>query len=165
MADANTDLTAEFAMSTADDRDIYWRRDGAISFWSGPQRAGGYRTLCHGVAKGDRSELIVAAKRWRERGILPIDVERDGICELTSLGFRGGLGPALTLPLSDGSVITVVGLVDGEPDRPVDLDAPARAVHLSDPRRFDSQVREIEDLLSEVIVAVREWHRQHVFES
>lgn len=150
-------------MST-NDRSIYWRRDGALTFWSGPQRVGGLCTTCHGVATGDRSDLVKAAERWCERGILPVGVTRDGICELTSLGFRSGLGPALALPLEDGAAITVVAVVDGEQERPVDLDGPARAVLLSDARRFDSRVRDFEGTLREVIAEVVEWHRQLVFE-
>lgn len=149
-------------MPTANDRDIYWRRDGALLFWSGPQRVGGYRTVCHGVATGERSELLVAAQRWRDSGILPIDVERDGICELTALGFRGGLGPALNLPLPAGAVISVVALVDGEAERPVDLDGPARAQFQVG--RFGEVKRKFSGSLREVIAEVCEWHRHHVFE-
>ncbi len=150
-------------MSTASDRDIYWRRDGALTFWSGPQRAGGYRTVCHGVATGDRSDLVKAAQRWREHGILPLDVERDGICELTAVGFRGGLGPSFVHELPDGSAISVVAVIDGEQERPESLDEPARAVHLRNPRRFDSQIREFEGTLRDVIAEVREWYREETF--
>lgn len=149
-------------MST-NDRSIFWRRDGSLAFWSGPLRAGGYRTVCHGVAAGDRSDLLAAARRWDEHGILPSYVERDGICELTAVGFRGGLGPALVHELPDGSVISVVALVDGEQERPEDLDAHARAVHLRHPRRFDTQLREFEGTLRDVIAEVREWYREETF--
>lgn len=151
-------------MSTPTERAIYWRRDGALTFWSGPLRVGGCRTVCHGVARGDRSELAKAAQCWNEHGILPLDVERDGICELTSAGFRGNLGPALVHELPDGSAISVVAIVDGEQERPEDLDAPARAVQLRHPRRFDTQIREFEGTLRDVIAEVREWYREAVFE-
>jgi hypothetical protein len=150
-------------MSTENERDIFWRRDGALTFWSGPLRAGGFRTVCHGVATGDRSELVTAAQRWRERGILPLDVERDGICELTAVGFRGGLGPSFVNELPDGSAISVVALVDGEQERPADLDAFARAVHLQHPRRHDTVIREFEGTLRDVIAEVRDWYREHIF--
>lgn len=148
-------------MDTANDRSFFWRRDGALTCWSGPARVGGFATVCHGVVTGPRSDLVVAAKRWGERGLLPLDVVRDGICELTSLGFRGNLGPALVLQLSDGSTISVVAIVDGEQDRPTDLDAHARAQLQTG--RFGSVARESDGTLRDVIAEIRTWAREHLF--
>ncbi len=81
-----------------------------------------------------------------------------GIQELRALGFEPDLGDAMGLVLADNSTIFVAALVDGEPDSPVDLEAPAIAQRLLDPWDHDTLLQQLtRPTLRELLTDVRVW--------
>jgi hypothetical protein len=79
--------------------------------------------------------------------------------KLLALGFEPDLGPAFGLTLKDGSTLFVSAIdADGEPDCPVDLDAPAIAQRLVDPFDYATLIQQTQrPTLREVLAEVRVW--------
>jgi hypothetical protein len=82
-----------------------------------------------------------------------------GIQELRLLGFEPDLGAAMALTLSDSSVLLISSLdADGEPDAPVDLDAPAIAQRMLDPWDHDTLLQQLSrPTLRELINDIGPW--------
>lgn len=82
----------------------------------------------------------------------------DAIDTLKALGFEGDLGPAMTLPLRDGTTIVVASLdCEGEADFP-EIGRPHTVQRLHDPMDHATIVDEVPcESFELALVAIRRW--------